>query len=80
MQEDKGKCFQTKRGEILIGEKKGRLLVSSFCFFKYNKALALLPREVLEVPSLKALRVRLDGALSNLTELLVSLFMAGKLD
>lgn len=39
-----------------------------------------LPREVVGVPSLKALKVRLDGTLGTLTELWMSLFVAGQLD
>jgi len=40
----------------------------------------MLPREVVEVPSLATLKVRLDGALSNLIWLKMSLLTAGWLD
>jgi len=36
-----------------------------------------LPGEAVDAPSLEPLKVRLDGALSNLMELLVSLLIAG---
>jgi len=36
-----------------------------------------LPREVVDPPSLETFKVRLDGALSNLIELKMSLFIAG---
>jgi len=39
-----------------------------------------LRREVGDAPSLETLMVRLDGALSNLIYLWVSLFTAGELD
>jgi len=38
-----------------------------------------LPREVVDAPSLEASQARLDGALSNLTQLKMSLLMAGGL-
>ena len=39
-----------------------------------------LPREMVDALSLETLKVRLDGALSNLIELWVFLFIAGGLD
>ena len=36
-----------------------------------------LPREVVDAPSLETFEVRLDGALSNLIELKMSLLTAG---
>jgi len=39
-----------------------------------------LPRKVVDAPSLETPKVRLDGALSNLIYLWVSLFTAGRLD
>jgi len=38
-----------------------------------------LPRAVVEAPSLETLKARLDGALSNLIELKMSLLTAGGL-
>jgi len=39
-----------------------------------------LPREVGDAPSLQMSKLRLDGALSNLIQLRMSLLMAGQLD
>jgi len=39
-----------------------------------------LPREVVDSPSKQALKVRIDGALTNLILLLVFLFIAGELN
>jgi len=39
-----------------------------------------LPREVVDAPSLETFKVRLDGALSSLVWLKMSLLMAGGLD
>jgi len=39
-----------------------------------------LPREVVDAPSLEALKIRLDGALNNLILLKMSLLVAGGLD
>ena len=39
-----------------------------------------LPREVVDAPSKQALKVRIDGALTNLILLLVFLFIAGELN
>jgi len=39
-----------------------------------------LPREVVDAPSLGTFKVRLDGSLSNLMKLLMSLLIAGELD
>jgi len=36
-----------------------------------------LPREVVDAPSLETFKVRLDGALSNLTKLKISLLTGG---
>ena len=39
-----------------------------------------LPREVVGAPSLETFKARLDGALSNLIKLKMSLLTAGRLD
>ena len=39
-----------------------------------------LPREVVDAPSLDTFKVRMEGHLSNLVELWMSLFIAGELD
>jgi len=46
-------------------------------FTKRVKHRNRLPREVVEVPSLETFKVRLDGALSNLMKLKMSLLAAG---
>ena len=40
----------------------------------------MLPREVVDAPSLEVFKARLDGALSNLVEWKVFLPMAGELE
>jgi len=64
-----GKCFQTKKGEIDI-----RKLFIIRVVRHWNR----LPSEVVDALSLEMLKVRLDGALSNL--ILLSVFIAGELD
>ena len=39
-----------------------------------------LPREVVDAPSLETFKVRLDGVLSNLIQLWVSLFIAWRVN
>jgi len=39
-----------------------------------------LPREVVDAPSLETFKVRLDGALSNLIQVKMSLLTAARLD
>jgi len=39
-----------------------------------------LPREVVDAPSLETFKIRLDGALSNLIQVKMSLLIAGGLD
>jgi len=39
-----------------------------------------LPREVVDAPTLETFKVRLDGTLSNLIQLKMSLLTAGRLD
>ena len=39
-----------------------------------------LPKKLVDAPSLETFKVRLDGALSNLIQLKMSLLMAGGLD
>ena len=49
-------------------------------FFSIRVVRCTLLREVVDATSLETFKVRLDQVLSNLTELWVSLFIAGKLD
>jgi len=39
-----------------------------------------LPREVVDAPPMETFKVRMDGTLSNLLQLKMSLLIAGKLD
>lgn len=41
---------------------------------------SMLPREVVEAPSLETFELRLDGAPSSLTQLWIYLFIAGELE
>ena len=41
---------------------------------------SMLPREVVEAPSLETFELMLDGALSSLTQLWIYLFIAGELE
>jgi len=52
----------------------------TFFMVKVLKYWNGLPREVVNAPSLETLRARLDGALSNLIWLKMSLLIAGGLD
>lgn len=47
---------------------------------KHRNRLPRLPIEVVDAPSLESFKVRLDKALNNLTQLQMSLFVAGELD
>ena len=49
------------------------LLLFFFFYTKAGEALAQLPREDVDAPSLEALRARLDGALGSLSSWVVAL-------
>jgi len=65
------KMVLTKRGQIQTGYKED--------IFKMRvvKPWQRLPRGVVDAPSLETFTARLDGALSNLTQLKMSLLTAG---
>ena len=62
MTEKKGNGFKLKVGRL-------RLDVMKFLAIRMVKHWSRLPREVLDSPSLKTLKVRLDRAVSNLIKL-----------
>lgn len=63
-----------------LKESRHRLDTKKKCFtMRVVKHWYGLPREVVECPSLKALKVRLDWALNNLIQLKMSLLAARQL-
>ncbi|KAK4822200.1 hypothetical protein QYF61_011841 [Mycteria americana] len=75
-------CCDRTRGNV-FKLKEGRLgpdIRKKFFTMRVVKRWHRLPREVVDAPSLEALKVRLDGALSNLIWLKMSLLIAGGLD
>ncbi|KAK4822896.1 hypothetical protein QYF61_021115 [Mycteria americana] len=67
----KGNGFKLKEGRFRLDRRK------TFFKVKVVRHWHRLPREVVDAPCLETFKVRLDGALSNLIELKMSLFMAG---
>ena len=55
-----GNGFKPEEGRFSLNVRR------NFFFSEGGKALALLPREVVDAPSLEVLTVRLDGALGSL--------------
>jgi len=51
-----------------------------FFTIRVVKRWHMLPREVVDAPSLETFKIRLDRALSNLVELMMSLLIGGGLD
>jgi len=70
----RGSGFKVKQGGFRLDTRK------KFSTVSVVKHWNGLPREVVDAPSLEALRVRLDGALNNLVSLKMSLLVAGGLD
>ncbi|KAK4826670.1 hypothetical protein QYF61_010679 [Mycteria americana] len=75
-------CSYSTRGNgFKLKEGRFRLEIRKKCFtMRVVKHWRGLPREVVDGPSLETFKVRLDGALSNLLELKMSLLIAGGLD
>jgi len=75
-------CRDMRRGNG-FKLKKGRFrphIRKKFFTMRVVKHWHMLPREVADAPSLEAFKVRLDGALSNLIWLKMTLLVAGRLD
>jgi len=61
-----------------VGRERFRLDIrQKFFTMRVVKPWHRLPREVVEAPSLETFQARLDGALSNLIQLQMSLLAAG---
>jgi len=69
----RGNGFKLKKGRFRLD------LGKSFFTVRVVKPRPRLPREVVAAPSLETFEARLDGALSNLMELKMSLLIAGGL-
>ena len=67
----------TRRGGNVFKLQDGRfilyIIIIFFFYTKAGEALAQLPREDVDAPSLEALRARLDGALGSLSSWVVAL-------
>ena len=75
-----GKNDRTRRNGFKLREGRFRLDIKmNFFTMRVVKHWKRLPREVVDVPSLETFKARLDGALSNLVELKMSLRTAGEL-
>ena len=69
----RGKGFKLKEGWFRVDIRK------KFFTMRVVKHWNRLPREIVEAPYLETFQARLDGALSNLTKLKMSLLTAGGL-
>jgi len=67
----RGNGFKVKEGRFRLNIRK------DFFTMRVVKPWHRLPREVVDAPSLETFKVRLDGALSNLIQLKMSLLMVG---
>jgi len=66
--------FKPKEGRFTLNARK------KFFTMGVVKQWNRLPREVVDAPSLETFKARLDGALSSLIYLKMSLLIAGRLD
>jgi len=67
----RGNGFKLKEGRLRLD------IWKKFVTMRVEKHWTRLPGEVVDAPSLETFQVRLDGALSNLIEMKMSLFPAG---
>jgi len=70
----RGNGFKLKEGRFRLERTK------KYCIMRVVKHWHRQPREVVYAPSLETFKARLDGALSNLILLKMSLLIAGGLD
>ena len=72
-------CDRTRDNGFKLKEDRFRLDIRKIFFtMRVMKHRHRLPREVVNTPSLETFKVRLDGALSNLIKLKMSLLTAGE--
>ena len=71
MRQDREYGFKLREGRFRLEIRK------KFFTMRVVKPWPRLPREVVDAPSLETFQARLDGALSNLTQVKMSLLTAG---